>query len=74
MLEIKTLPDFDLWLGRLQDKPTQRRLVVRLRKASLGLMGDVKEVGNDVMLGGGEKSTQATDIQKSIALASQLEE
>ncbi len=98
MLEIKTLPDFDLWLGRLRDGPTQRRLVARLRKASLGLMGDVKGVGNGVMemrehfgpgwrmyylqrsntlivmLGGGEKSTQAADIQKSIALASQLEE
>ena len=77
--------------------PTQRRLVARLRKASLGLMGDVKAVGDGVMkmrehfgpgwrmyylqcgntlivrLGGGDKSTQTADIQKSITLANQLE-
>ena len=77
---------------------THRRLLVRLRKASLGNLGDVKPVGAGVfemrehfgpgwrmyyvqrgavlivMLGGGDKSTQTTDIAKAVKLAATLEE
>ena len=35
--------------GKLSDKTAQRRLVVRLRKASLGNLGDVKPVGKGVV-------------------------
>ncbi len=45
MYVIKTLPEFDAWLKGLSDKTAQRRLVARLRKASLGNLGDVKPVG-----------------------------
>jgi putative addiction module killer protein len=45
---IKTLPEFDAWLGGLKDKAAQRRLVARLRKASLGNLGDTKPVGKGV--------------------------
>jgi putative addiction module killer protein len=46
---IKTLPEFDVWLKSLSDKTAPRRLVARLRKASLGDLGDVKPVGKGVV-------------------------
>ena len=85
------------WLGQMKDRVTQTRLKVRLRKATLGNLGDVKPVGEGVfemreffgpgwrmyylekagamvfMLGGGEKSSQASDIQRAIKLSKELE-
>ena len=95
---IKTLPEFDAWLKGLSDKTAQRRLVARLRKASLGNLGDVKPVGKGVvemrehfgpgwrmyftlrgtqlvvMLGGGAKSSQRTDIISAQRRAALIEE
>ena len=48
MYTIKPLPEFSKWLSGVRDGMTQRRLVVRLRKASLGNLGDVKSVGEGV--------------------------
>jgi putative addiction module killer protein len=39
---------FDRWLEGLRDPQTRRRLVLRLRKASLGQLGDVKSVAQGV--------------------------
>ena len=85
------------WLGQMKDRVTQTRLKVRLRKAMLGNLGDVKPVGEGVfemreffgpgwrmyylekagamvfMLGGGEKSSQASDIQRAIKMSKELE-
>ena len=85
------------WLGQMKDRVTQTRLKVRLRKATLGNLGDVKPVGEGVfemreffgpgwrmyylekagamvfMLGGGEKSSQASDIQRAIKMSKELE-
>ena len=36
------------WLGQIKDRVTQTRLKVRLRKATLGNLGDVKPVGEGV--------------------------
>lgn len=98
MLSIKLLPEFSSWLSGLRDGVTKRRLVTRLRKATLGNLGDVKPVGEGVyemrehfgpgwrmyyvqrgavlivMLGGGDKSTQAADIAKAARLAATLED
>lgn len=41
MVEIKRLPEFDSWLGNLKDVTTRMRLVARLKKATLGNLGDV---------------------------------
>jgi len=48
MFTIRRHPHFDKWLARLRDVPTRLRLLVRLRKAELGLLGDVKPVGQGV--------------------------
>ncbi len=48
MYIVRTLPEFDAWLKGLTDKIVQRRLIVRLRKAAHGNLGDVKSVGRGV--------------------------
>ena len=98
MFSIKRTDEFSLWLDGLKDRVTRQRLNVRLRKALLGNLGDVKPVGSGVfemrehfgpgwrmyyvqrgavlvvILGGGDKSSQAADIAKAIALAAILED
>lgn len=87
MLSVRTVPEFDSWLEGLEDKSVQRRLVLRIRRATLGNLGDVRSVGNGIwemrehfgpgwrmyyarkgaqiilMVGGGDKATQAEDIR-----------
>ena len=48
MFQIKQTPEFAEWLASIKDGKTRRRLATRLRKASLGNLGDVKPVGEDV--------------------------
>jgi putative addiction module killer protein len=48
MFTIKRMPEFDAWLTSLKDGITQKRLLARLRKATLGNLGDVKPVGNGI--------------------------
>jgi putative addiction module killer protein len=48
MYTIKTLPEFSAWLDGLKDAQTRIRLNKRLRKATLGNLGDVKPVGEGV--------------------------
>lgn len=48
MYTLRLMPQFETWLSGLRDGMTQRRLVARLRKASLGNLGDVKPVGGGV--------------------------
>jgi putative addiction module killer protein len=48
MFTIKQTPQFTAWLSGVKDGLTRRRLATRLRKASLGNLGDVKLVGEGV--------------------------
>jgi putative addiction module killer protein len=48
MFTIKRLPEFDDWLIGLKEGLTRKRLQVRLRKAQLGNLGDIKSVGDGV--------------------------
>lgn len=41
MIEIKRLPEFDKWLNGLKDQSAKARLIVRLKKVSLGNLGDI---------------------------------
>ena len=45
---IKQLPQFSDWLKSLKDGTTRLRLVKRLRKVSLGNLGDVSSIGDGV--------------------------
>ncbi len=48
MFTIKQTPEFVAWLSGIKDGMTRRRLATRLRKTSLGNLGDVKPVGERV--------------------------
>jgi putative addiction module killer protein len=48
MLSIKRTRLFDAWLANLGDAAIQSRLLLRLRKAQLGTLGEVKPVGQGV--------------------------
>lgn len=48
MFLIKRTDEFNAWLLDLKDGMTHRRLLARLRKASLGNLGDVKRIGEGV--------------------------
>ena len=48
MYIVKLTPQFEAWLGGLKDPLTRKRLGLRLRKAQLGNLGDVKPVGEGV--------------------------
>ena len=98
MYEIRKTVRFDSWLKGIKDSVAQKRLLVRLRKASLGNLGDIRSVGSGiwemrehfgggwrmyfiivgkviiVMLGGGVKATQSTDIKLAKKLLEDLED
>jgi putative addiction module killer protein len=98
MFTIRKHEVFDAWLNGLRDSMTKLQLLKRLKKVELGLLGDVKPVGDDVyemrehfgpgwrmyyvqretevilMLGGGDKSTQDSDIEAAKTLAAGLED
>ena len=95
---VKELESFSNWLRNIRDEITKQRLIKRLRKVSLGNLGDIEPVGQGVyemrehfgpgwrmyfvkkgstvivMLGGGDKSSQQTDIRNAIKLAESLED
>jgi len=48
MFTIKRINEFNDWLNGIRDGMTQRRLVKRLRKVTLGNLGDVTPVGEGV--------------------------
>jgi putative addiction module killer protein len=48
MFTVKRMPQFDAWFDGLRDGMTKCRLMVPLRKAQIGNLGDVKPVGEGV--------------------------
>ena len=48
MFSIKPLPEFTEWLDGLPDPAVRGVVVARIRRLSLGLMGDVAPVGEGV--------------------------
>jgi len=48
MYSVKLTPEFSAWLGSIKDAITRKRLGMRLRRAQLGNLGDVRPVGHGV--------------------------
>jgi putative addiction module killer protein len=48
VLEVRQTAIFERWLGELRDIQAKARINARLRRISLGVVGDVKSVGSGV--------------------------
>ncbi|MPZ33430.1 MAG: type II toxin-antitoxin system RelE/ParE family toxin [Rhodospirillales bacterium] len=95
-IEVVETAVFQHWMNRLKDAVAKARILARLRRASMGNLGDWKAVGGGVaemridhgpgyriyfvrrnnrmiiVLAGGTKRTQSSDIERAIEIASQL--
>jgi putative addiction module killer protein len=93
VIEVRQTGVFSDWLHRLRDEKARSRILIRIRRLSLGNFGDVKPVGDGVselridygpgyrvylqqrgsvlvlLLAGGTKKTQPTDIARAKKLA-----
>ena len=48
MIEVRQTADFERWLQKLRDREARARILVRIRRLSLGNFGDAKSVGQGV--------------------------
>jgi putative addiction module killer protein len=48
MYEIRKTAQFDRWFKGIRDSIAQKRLLARLRKVSLGSLGDVSPIANGI--------------------------
>lgn len=48
MIEIRQTDEYESWFERLRDREVRFRIVARIRRLSLGNLGDVKPVGEGV--------------------------
>ncbi|WP_339757790.1 type II toxin-antitoxin system RelE/ParE family toxin [uncultured Hoeflea sp.] len=48
MLEVRQTEVFAKWLAKLRDKEAKARILVRIRRMTLGNPGDIKPVGQGV--------------------------
>jgi len=93
VIEVRQTDVFSSWIRQLRDDKARFRILVRIRRLSLGNFGDVKPVGEGIselridygpgyrvylqrqggllvlLLAGGSKKTQSTDIAKAKKLA-----
>ena len=96
MIEIRQTDLYARWFERLRDDRAKARVLVRIRRLSLGNPGDARPVGEGVselrvdygpgyrvyftrrgeslviLLTGGDKASQASDIEAARRLASNL--
>jgi putative addiction module killer protein len=98
MIEVLEAAPYSGWFKGLKDKQARARIIVRIRRLSLGNLGDVRPIGDGlselrihtgpgyriylmqrgrtvvILLGGGDKGTQKSDIAAAKALAKELRE
>ena len=98
MIEVRQTDLYARWFEGLRDGQARARILVRIRRLSLGNAGDVRPVGEGVselridygpgyrvyfvsrrqslivLLAGGDKRTQASDIRTAHSLARGLQE
>lgn len=95
-IEVVETADFQRWMNQLKDAVAKARILARLRRASMGNLGDWKAASGGVaemridhgpgyriyfvrrnnriiiVLAGGTKRTQSSDIGRAIEIANQL--
>ena len=49
MIKVRQTAEFSHWLRRLEDDNAAGRILVRIRRAELGNLGDCRSVGGGVM-------------------------
>jgi putative addiction module killer protein len=49
MIKVRQTEEFSRWLHRLKDDNAAARILVRIRRAELGSLGDCRSVGGGVM-------------------------
>ena len=93
MLEVFQSETYQKWFKKLRDPQAKARIDARIRRLSLGNMGDAKGIGRGiselridygpgyrvyfaqrglrlvVLLNGGDKRTQDSDIERAIEIA-----
>jgi putative addiction module killer protein len=97
MFEVRQTSEYSSWFARLRDANAKARIDVRIRRMSLGNLGDAKFFGGIgelridygpgyrvyfvkrgdvliILLCGGSKSTQTSDITLAKAIAARLKE
>ena len=82
MIEVRQTDRFACWLAGLRDQRGRARVQARIERLRAGNPGDVKPIGSGVselrgstliiLLAGGDKATQAQDIQTALELAPQI--
>lgn len=96
MIQIRKTDVFAEWIDGLRDIQGRARILARIERLALGLVGDAKPIGEGVselridcgpgyrvyfintgkeliiLLAGGDKRTQASDIKRSLRLARNL--
>ena len=97
MIEIRQTENYIKWFEKLKDRRARVRIAIRIRRVSLGNLGDIKPVGDGIselridygpgyriyftqknnqliiLLAGGDKTTQASNIKKAKKLALEIE-
>ena len=95
-MEVRQTDVYAKWFARLRDRQTKARINIRIRRLSLGHLGDAKIIGGGVselrmdfgpgyrlyftrvgaeiilLLVGGDKSSQSSDIETAQRLAAAL--
>ena len=97
MIEIRQTEQFIKWFKKLKDRRARAKIAIRIRRVSLGNLGDVKPVGEGIselridhgpgyrvyftqrsnqliiLLAGGDKTTQTSDIKKAKKIELEIE-
>ena len=72
MIEIRQTEVYARWFRGLRNRQARARIDNRIRRLSLGNLGDVRPVGegvSEIRLAGGDKDSQERDIRRALELA-----